>query len=332
MIRCPSQPLTLSLCICGILGAGLRGQEASDVDMKNATKNKFLDGWMAELLHADRDKAVKTYKEAMQASNLSNFQSELATLRLWEFSWKIADRRKYVRALGEKGVYPAGGVTTGFIRRLEVDAFADALKANDSKKLDQLRAKLVDLTKQYSQVRDPRPIVRRQLNDFRGETLQVDSELEALKKEYKSAKKVNDVKRMRDAWIAIQKRGRAKRQTASRRVIAKRWAEMTRLHLASQHERASGMEDRLPRFRQRLTARTVMRRIQSWNSDHRITRTRSVLNKLDTYLRLRELLPEERTVLRALRQRIDELSEAGQHQQALVLAARTPYRDRLFSR
>ena len=75
-----------------------------------------------------------------------------------------------------------------------------------------------------------------------------------------------------------------------------------------------------------------MRRIQSWNSDHRITRTRSVLNKLDTYLRLRELLPEERTVLRALRQRIDELSEAGQHQQALVLAARTPYRDRLFSR
>ncbi len=75
-----------------------------------------------------------------------------------------------------------------------------------------------------------------------------------------------------------------------------------------------------------------MRRIQSWNSDHRITRTRSVLNKLDTYLRLRELLPEERTVLRVLRQRIDELSEAGQHQQALVLAARTPYRDRLFSR
>jgi molybdopterin converting factor small subunit len=327
---------SLTLCLTMWCGAGTGLAAQTTTANPGIVRNTFLDGWMAELLHADHDAATRSYTAAMKASNLPGFQSELATLRLWESSWKPSKRKSYREAARKRGLvtrdlFSSRGVSF-LMRSIDADKFEKALAADDKDTLEGLRDRLAATAKRYSAwLRDPRSLVQSELHNFRGETDRIDSEFESLKRQYKKAKDADDNRKAQEIWFRIQRHLRTKRITASRRVNGKRWSAMTRLHLEGHHERASGMEKRLLRGgRQRFTAENLMRKIRGWSPAYRVKRTKTVLARLDAQFQRRELITEERTALRALRTRLDSLVAAGEHEKALVLAARTPYRDRLF--
>ena len=172
-----------------------------------------------------------------------------------------------------------------------------------------------------------------------------DPALEDLKQRLKAARSAGDQSLERRLRRTIQFRTSVETQRNTRqwwnalRLIGKRWADMTRLHLEGQHRRADAMESMLgsrDRFgrRGRLSTRKKQQDlIGRWDATTRRDRLDWVVRRLtDQYPMVGSgsLLDQEKDVLVALRNKVEELREAGQVEQALQLAARTPYRTVLF--
>ncbi len=308
--------------------------------------NKFLDGWMAELLHADHKQAERAYLSAMDAPDLPDHQSTLSILRLWESNWIRNDRARYQRTLEDRGLYYTEGRPTwnsAEFQRKTV-GFARAIAEDDEEQLAILRKSVADYVAENPVFRSRRKLVKNALPDLR-QPAGPDPILEGLKRLLTEARAKGDRNLEVRLRRRIQRRGSQARQDRRQlintlQLIGKRWAQMTRLHLEGRHRRAEAFESLMgnrDRFARRGTIPTqdfYRNRIGNWDGTARQAKLASVVRRLtDEYpLTSPSLTDQERDVLTALRQKITELQASSNVEEALQLVARTPYRGVLLRR
>src|SRR5690606_37647493 len=137
-------------------------------------------------------------------------------------------------------------------------------------------------------------------------------------REREAALASGDQQRARNLRWRIWYKQRTGAQQASRQLLAKRWTEMTRLHLAGEHERASGMERLIrgteSRFGNRgrsLDAGELIRSIEGSHRDNQRARLERVRRHLDELLGRRDLLAAEAATLQELAKRLAAAAAAG---------------------
>ncbi|MCA8958417.1 MAG: hypothetical protein KDC87_20230 [Planctomycetes bacterium] len=306
---------------------------ATAIAVRRPPKNVFLDGWMVELLEADLGRARRIYQKAAASKGLPGYQSELALVRLRESSFDPRERVEARRQLESRGVYLSlstpglAGATSSLARE-----FREALANQELTKLAPLRTRLRQLAMQQSNAQ-PRPLTGQALAQLRGgANPEGNARLAELRAQRTAAQVRGDTSAAARINRQIRRIQWSNARRASDRLLGKRRAEMTRLHLAGEHERALTMERLLgtPMSRRslRADAATTLANVRRW--DAATKRTRLEDNVLKNLARLLQgnssLLPEERAVLAQLDKRLRSDAEQGQWGRALVLAAHTPYR------
>ncbi len=298
-------------------------------------KSPFLDGWLIELLEGDAIAARQRYERVANDRSAPAAQSELAMVRLREGSLDLATRAKHRDALAARNVYDRPARTRHLTAIADLATKAkSALDQHDGGKLIELRKQLRELV-QRSQSYDPRRLLKTRIKALR-DPGQTDSVLADLERRFRAAIASNDRKAANQLMRSIRRR-RFSRLGPTLRIQAGRWAEVTRLHLAGEHERAARMEGllgldarRLTRSGRQQTAQNLLDKIRTWDRLTQRARLEGlVMPNLKRMLGWR-WSAREHAVLQQLQGRLEQLIAEGRRQDALQLAAHVPYRVRLF--
>jgi len=320
-----------SFLVLSISGSVLSAQE-----LDTPPESWFLDGWMAELLDGDPELARKHYARAAASKDLPNYQSEMALLRLREGHTDDRQRSKYRAALANRGDYYVLELSsyrrtiTNLSRRM-----ATALKDNKPDEIVKIRAQLRTFLTRNKKF-DPRAQMPQVLSKWRGEQArQTDPKLEELKSLRRAALGQGNRRRAQELWFSIRMRQFSMAREGSRRLVANRWSEMTRLHLNGEHARAIQMERYLQshgrRFYRNPDVHGLVSRIEGLDQPgQKDLLDGEVLPNLQKWIAGRAAFPDEKRVLNEVAKRLASHSAVRQWKDGLLLAARIPYRGLLF--
>lgn len=300
-------------------------------------ENLFLNGWMAELLEGKMELAREHYAKAA-AKQLPNYQSEMALLRLREGHTDYPLRDEYREALANRGDYIALELNTYAYRRPLRGLngrMSTALKNNDKDEIAKIRAELRTFLARNKKF-NPRALMPQLLSKWRGEQAnQTDPKLVDLKTRRRVALAAGNVREARQLWREIRLRQFNMSREGSRRLVANRWSEMTRLHLNGEHDRAIRMERYLEshgrRFRRSSDVHALVSRISLMKlADQETQLENGVMPRVKNLLGRSYLFADEKRVLFEVAARLDAYAKAGSWREGLLLAARIPYRAVLF--
>jgi hypothetical protein len=183
---------------------------------------------------------------------------------------------------------------------------------------------------------DPRAQIPQILSKWRGEQAnESDPQLEDLKRLRRAALDKGNSRKARELWFKIRRRQVSMATEGSRRLAANRWSEITRLHLNGEHDRAIRMERYLEnqgrRFFRSQDVNALVSKIKLLKPAEQKTqyqrKTRSNLQRL---LRSSYLFADEKRVLREISKKLENYANEKKWGDALLLAARIPYRAVLF--
>ena len=325
---------TLRQVACALLAAAsaLPGQELDTSSTSRPQPSWFLDGWMKELLDGDPQSARKHYERAAAGKDLKNYQAEMALLRLREGHTDERIRSQYRSALADRGDYYVlelhsyRRTVTGLSRRMSA-----ALKSKDQDEVVKIRAELRTFLARNKKF-DPRAQMPQVVSKWRGEQARrKDPRLEELMELRRSALDQGNQRKARELWRSIRRRQFLITQEGSRRLIANRWSEMTRLHLNGEHARAIQMERYLEshgrRFYRAPDVQALIAKVERLNDAERKAKlTGEVIPNLQNWLTSGFAFADEKRVLSEVSKRLASHAAARQWKEGLLLAARLPYR------
>jgi hypothetical protein len=328
--------ITQHLLLLQVLSAAAVAQELDTPVTSKPLENWFLNGWMTELLHGDTELARKHYTQAAAQKNLPNYQSEMALLRLREGHTDERMRTKYRSELADRGDYYVlelhsyRRTLTNLSQRM-----AAALKKNDQNEITAIRGLLRAHLTRIKKF-DPRAQIPQILSKWRGEQAnESDPQLENFKRQRRAALDEGNSRKARELWLKIRRRQVSMATEGSRRLAANRWSEITRLHLNGEHDRAIRMERYLEnhgrRFFRGLDVNALVARMKLLKpSEQEAQLQRKVLTNLQRLLQSSYLFADEKRVLREVFKKLEKYAHQKKWGEALLLAARIPYRSVLF--